>query len=369
MPTRSRLLRLLTPLLAVLLIGPPSLAEAATPSRKKAIWGPVRVDGASQFPIYRELGVGIYQYQLSWSATAPTRPANPRDPSDPAYRWPEELDFATREAQRYGIRVALMVMRTPKWANGGRPDNVPPERTSDYADFLEAAAKRYGGVRHWLIYGEPLRRVNFFLSDKDTKRGLTPEQRGNVRTYAELLDAAYVRLKRVNRRNLVIGGNTATVGDFFGPFNWIRAMRLKNGRPPRMDMFGHNPFSSRTPDLRKKQLSPDTADFSDLDLPARWLDRYLARGGRNRKLPIFISEYTAPTDVPSFEFPFHVTRELQAKWLTAGLRIVRRSKRIYTFGWIGLRDRSRDDKGRESRTGLIDAENRRKPAFSAYKRG
>jgi hypothetical protein len=43
-----------------------AVADAA-PSRKKAIWGPVRVDGVSQFPIYRDLGAGIYQMELHWN--------------------------------------------------------------------------------------------------------------------------------------------------------------------------------------------------------------------------------------------------------------------------------------------------------------
>ena len=103
-------------------------------------------------------------------------------------------------------------------------------------------------------------------------------------------------------------------------------------------MFGHNPFGTRRPDLRKDQILAGTADFSDLDVFVPWIDRWLHRRGRNRRLPIFISEYTAPTDVPSYEFPYYLTRRAQAQWLAAGLRIARRWSRIYTFGWIGLRD-------------------------------
>src|SRR5687767_14868525 len=93
-------------------------AEAA-PSGKKAIWGPASVGGRSQFPIYRDLGVGIYQATLNWSEVAPTPPARPRDPADPAYRWPKALSFAIREARRYGIRVSLQLISSPPWANGG----------------------------------------------------------------------------------------------------------------------------------------------------------------------------------------------------------------------------------------------------------
>lgn len=375
MPTRSRLLRLLIPLLVVLLVGPPALAEGATPSRKKAIWGPVRVDGASQFPIYRELGAGIYQYALRWSDVATARPADPRNPDDPAYQWPEELDFAAGEAARYGIQMSLMVLKTPGWANGGQPGNAPPINPKDYADFLEAAAKRYPRVRHWMVWGEPIRFPNFLIHFGYPKQRLDngrldAVQRVDARKYAELVDAAYGRLKRLSRRNLVIGGNTTTIGDWFSPEQWMRGLRLKDGRPPRMDLYGHNPFGSRGPDLRKKQVTPGTADFSDLDVLAGWIDRYLDRRGRNRNVKIFVSEYTAPTDVESYEFNYHVTRAVQAKWLAAAMRISRRWPRIYTLGWIGLRDAApRAEDGKETRTGLIDRQGRRKPAFKAFQRG
>src|SRR4051794_14469609 len=95
-------------LAATVLAVAPSGADAAI-SRKKAIWGPVRVDGVSQFPIYADLGAGIYQYAVRWDAVAPTEPAHPADPSDPAYHWPAEVDDAIAEARRHGIRVAIML--------------------------------------------------------------------------------------------------------------------------------------------------------------------------------------------------------------------------------------------------------------------
>ena len=99
-------------------------AEAAV-STKKAIWGPIERGGMPQFPIYADLGVGIYQYMLSWNAVAGSRPATPQDPADPAYAWPPELDRAVAEGARYGIEVSLMVTGSPPWANGRRRAAVP----------------------------------------------------------------------------------------------------------------------------------------------------------------------------------------------------------------------------------------------------
>lgn len=369
-------------LAAALLTGATASADAAQ-SHKKAMWGPTMVGGKSQFPIYRDLGVGIYETAVSWAGTAATKPANPLDPGDPAYTWSPDLDFAVKEAKRYKIAVSLQVLRTPGWANGGRGQTVPPSSPQDYAKFMEAIARRYPSVRLFMVWGEPIRRPNYALSPGKpapnyyAERGASPAkrlpvlnaaQRRDVRGYAELVDATYARLKKRNRKNRIIGGNTTTSGEI-DPFNWVKYMRLKNGKPPRMDMFGHNPFGTRGPDLKKDQILVGTADFSDLDIFVPWIDKWLGRKGRNHKLPIFISEYTAPTDVPSYEFPYHVTRKVQAKWLTDGLRIARRWSRIYTFGWIGLRDAAPRSDGEETRTGLIDARGVKKPAYFAYKRG
>ena len=151
----------LVTILAVLLAAA-GVAEAA-PSRKKSIWGPVQVNDVSQFPIYADLGAGLYQMNLRWDIAAPRRPQRPADPADPAYRWPPEVDYALSEAQKFGIQVSLLVVGAPSWANGRRPRNWAPLRAADFASFVSAAARRYPAVRHWMIWGEPSRREMFML--------------------------------------------------------------------------------------------------------------------------------------------------------------------------------------------------------------
>jgi hypothetical protein len=338
-------------------------AADARYSRKKAIWGPVTVNGASQFPVYRDLGVGIYQHQLSWDEVAPRRPERPGDPADPAYRWPDELDFAIAEARRSGIRVSLMLLRAPPWANGGRPSAWAPRKASDFAAFARAAARRYPSVRLWQIWGEPSRKSNF--------RPLPRFEATGPRRYARILDAAYASLKRQSPRNLVIGGNTFTTGDV-SPRQFIRSMRLPDGRPPRMDLYGHNPFTVRRPALRQPPLGHGYADFSDLDTLAEWIDRNLGRRGA-RPIRLFLSEFTLPTDHPNYEFNFWVTRQIQARWLAAALRISDRSERIYALGWFALYDERPngpgDRPGDEVNRGLLEWDGDPKPSYGVFKRG
>src|SRR4051812_33836812 len=80
-------------------------ASAAKPTLKKAMWGPAAVAGQSQFPLYAELGVGLYMTGISWRVVAPTPPSVASDPTDPAYRWPPELDAVVSNAAASGIAV------------------------------------------------------------------------------------------------------------------------------------------------------------------------------------------------------------------------------------------------------------------------
>ena len=181
------------------------------------------------------------------------------------------------------------------------------------ATFARAAARRYPGVHLWQIWGEPSRQNNF--------KPLPRFEATGPRRYASILDAAYGSLKRESRRNLVIGGNTFTTGDV-SPRQFIRSMRLPNGRPPRMDLYGHNPFTLRRPALRQGPLGHGYADFSDFDTLAGWIDQNLGRR-RGRPIRLFLSEFTFPTDHPNYEFNFWVTRRIQARWLATALQVTR----------------------------------------------
>jgi hypothetical protein len=346
-----------------------STPATAAPSLKKAIWGPVERDGVSQFPIYERLGAGIYQTSISWRHTASSRPANPGDPSDPAYVWSPEIDRAVTEGRRHGIRVLVTVNGTPGWANGGRGQAWAPKRAGDFGRFMAAASRRYPGVRYWLVWGEPTKRTNFKpLAPVVAGRKVKPKQRRGPRRYAHMLDAAYGALKRVDRRDLVIGGNSFTSGTV-PPLPFTRLLRLRNGKPPRMDLYGHNPFSARRPVLSKRPLGYGYADFGDLDTLSKAVDRSVARPRGKRHLRLFLSEYTLPTDHSNWEFNFWVGRKTQARWLGDALRVTRRWNRIYSLGWLSLYDDPPRPAGDEVNRGLIEYGGKRKPSFKAFRRG
>jgi hypothetical protein len=344
-------------------------SASATPSTHKLIWGPY---DSQAFETYADLGAGLYEITINWSRIAPTRPESPTDPNDPAYIWTPAVEEAIKNGQKYGIQVVLEVSGAPGWANGGRPWRWAPTNPQDYADFVAAASKRWPEVHYWQIWGEPVRRENFMPLPKDVEGlNLTKAQSRGPEIYAQILDDSYVALKGVNPANIVIGGNSFSGGDI-RPLAFIKALRLPDGKPPRMDMYGHNPFGYRKPDLSKGPINPSSgvADFSDLDTVAQYVDKYLSRAGvNNGKLPLFLSEYFLPTDHSNYEFNYWVSRSTAANWLSAAFQIVNSWHRIYTLGWFSLYDDPPNGLGTEVNRGLLTYKGAKKPAYYAYKRG
>lgn len=331
-------------------------------SNKKAIWGPAMTpDGHSAFPVYRDLGVSIVQMQLVWRFVALKRPRHASNPNDPAYHWPADIGNTVRQAKRYHMRVLLMVLGTPAWANGGKAENVAPRQTRDYTDFVTAASRHYRSVHMWMIWGETNRRVVFQQAPASpTARHLNAAQRAAPHRYSVLLDAAYGALKRVSRRNLVIGGNTFTTGEIRTGL-WVQNMRLPNGKPPRMDLYGHNPFSFRRPSLSNPPSPQGEVDFSDLGRLSRLVDRNLA--ARHKHLKLFLSEWTIPTAPGDTEFNFWVEPGVAAQWINSAWGIVHRSSFIYALGWIHLADDA------TTTGGLLDSQGNPKPTYGAFKAG
>lgn len=324
----------------------------------KAIWGNVYRGGVNQFPMYHELGVRIYEADLNWAQIAPTQPTDGQNPRDPAYRWPLGVAEAISQARIYHMRVLLQVIFTPPWANHGQAENVPPASPALYGDFAKAAAREYPSVHLWMIWGEPDRAANFSLTRKVRPgRNLDAAQRAAPHLYARLIDSAYGSLKSVSRRNLVIGGSTYTYGNTDAQ-EWIENLRLPNGRPPRMDIYAHNPFGYRIPSLSASSSPFGEIQFDDLPRLATWIDRYLHRG-----MPIFLSEYTIPTQTDQ-EFPFWVEPPVAARWISDALRLSRRWKRIYGLGWIHVYDDPPTSYG-----GLLTAQGVPKPLFYAFEHG
>jgi hypothetical protein len=326
------------------------------------MWGPAIQGGVSVFPTYEQLGVRIYEDSLRWDSIAVRRPSQPRNPSDPAYVWPAVVTRAVAEAKRHHMLVALQLIGSPRWANGGKASRWAPRRLGNFADFAAAAARRYPSVHLWMVWGEPSRTKNFQpLTPARPYTQLNARQQIAPHLYARMLDAAYGALKSLNRANLVIGGMTDSAASISTP-QWIENMRLPSGRAPRLDLYGHNPFSIRAPNLLNPPSPEQQIDFSDLARLGRLVQSNLGRPA-NPKPRLFLSEWTIPTAIDR-EFNFHVDLQVQARWITAGLRLAQELTGVYAVGWIHLYDALPASAG-----GLIRADGRKKPGYFAWQAG
>jgi len=344
-------------LIAVAALVPALAAPPGADAALKSIWGPNKLpDGRSAFPLYRQLGVDVWQEALFWDQIAKRRPERPRDPHDPAYNWPQHVNEGVADAGRNDVTVALEVLHAPKWANGGRKPNWAPTSDADYQDFLVAATRRYPSVHMWMIWGEPTRKESFSPMPKNRKLG--PQR------YALLLDAAYQTLKDQNKANIVIGAMTFTVGDV-KPRDFVKWMRLPNGLPPRLDWWGHNPFTRRLPRLSDPELRSGVRDFSDLDLLIS--EVHAAYAPLGVQPPLWLSEFTIQTEHSSPLFNFYTTRENQRRFLEAAYRIADQHAWIAGLGWVRLLDSKYEP--RDINWGLLDRKGRKKGFLQRLLRG
>jgi hypothetical protein len=204
-----------------------------------------------------------------------------------------------------------------------------------------------------MIWGEPNRADRFQPNRPGSPIG--------PRTYAVLLDTSYRALKNVSEKNVVISGPIFTGGEVRPP-EFLKWLRLPDGRVPRTDWFGLNPYPFRFPDLAEEPVPGGYRDLSDLDTFGIEVDETYA--GLGIKPPLWLSEFTVQSDQDSRYFEFHVSQAEQAQWLKAGYRVAAEAGDVKGLGWFTLLDQPPGKWSAE--WGLMSAEGEPKPAFGAY---
>jgi hypothetical protein len=254
------------------------------------------------------------------------------------------------------MQILLQLINAPAWANGGhRSDGWAPSDPAAFAAFAQAAARKYPSVHLWMVWGEPTKAGQFKPELQALPgRRLTRAQAAAPHLYAQMLDAAYGTLKTVSPKNIVIGGNTFTTGQI-DTLQWIQNLRLPDGQRPRMDMWGHNPFSYTAPALSGRPSPFGEVQFDDLPRLEGWIRQYF-----HRSLPLFLSEFTIPTR-PDDTFNFWVAPALAATWIKDALQASRHWPEIYALGWVNVYDSLPQIAG-----GLLTQDGTPKPGFYAF---
>ena len=120
--------------------------------------------------------------------------------SPPKSAW-AKYDHIVELAETYDVRIMARLSNPPAWSRTMRDEvgtYAPPDKTSDYGDFVEAVARRYmGRITVYQIWNEP----NIY-----PEWGLYPI---NPAAYVELLKEAYTRIKAVDPNAIVVMGALA----------------------------------------------------------------------------------------------------------------------------------------------------------------
>lgn len=158
----------------------------------------------------------------------------------PSWFWPT-LDNMVNQASSHGQQVLITLFSTPCWAtvdyagkdcspavlsNGTWKYNMPPAKTTDFADALKRIAQHYNSVAPnvvvaYEIWNEP----NIITFWANTKRRTIPFEFNNgypffvdqasARAYTQLVIAGYDAVKAVNPRLTVIAGSISDSDTYF----------------------------------------------------------------------------------------------------------------------------------------------------------
>jgi hypothetical protein len=319
----------------------------------------------------RELGVDTLRVGIKWNEVAPRRGV---------FSGWHDYDDVLRRAKNEGFRViAYLAPDAPRWATAAREPvtaenvNTRPSPAA-YADFAEAAARRYRDEVEWFsIWNEP----NHVLFLKP--------QREAPEIYRRLVAAALPRVRAAAPDAKVLVGETAPVGKpgtTIGPAEFMRRWLCLDEDFERalvdrscasftrldVDGFAHHPYGPT-------QRVPAKRDIISL-LAIRRLGRYLDRAARAGRmppsLPIYNTEFGLQSHPPDPTVSTTLAR--QAALINEKEELSYRYPRLRSYSQYLMYDDPPRPEGTDERaiwsgfqTGLRFTDGRRKPAWAAFR--
>lgn len=276
------------------------------------------------------LGLDVVRVTLNWYRA---------EPAQGRYSWGRS-DRLLRALRARGLRPVVTIWGTPGWANGLQGPNVAPLRAADFQRFVQAAARRYGFVSHWIMWNEP-----------NKAAWLKP---ASSRTYVtRILNPGYGAVKAVSRRDRVAGGVTGPRGGRGGtsPVVFIRGMARARAK---LDAYAHHPYPVFPGD------TPFVGGCTCPVLTMAKLERLLRIvGAAFPRARIWLTEYAYQTNPPD---RFGVSPELAARYVGEAARRVYAARRVDLL--IHYLYRDEPDPARWQ-SGLETIDGRPKPALYA----
>jgi polysaccharide biosynthesis protein PslG len=249
------------------------------------------------------------------------------------------IDPIVSSATRHGLKLIPILGFTPKWASDSGelwayPDSRP------FEDFFSAALRRYPQIPAWELWNEP----NF---ERFSKPWPDPAR------FVEFLRAARHARDSVGSTAKLISGGIAPGGEI-DMVSWINQVGLRGGLTY-IDGLGVHPYSP---------ADPDDPASSIMQLQA--IHEQLAELGRP-DLPLYLTEYGAPTTTVANGYAPALTEQQQADRLRTAFALASRFDWIENLTWYEYRDSCTDKLDPECNFGLVHNNLSHKPSWDALR--
>jgi hypothetical protein len=303
------------------------------------------------------LGVGWIRLDLGWNDIQPNNASS--------YDW-SSFDRVVHAAQARGLSLMPVIDYTPPWARpaGAPSDNWAPWAPADpsqFAAFAAAAVRRYApqGIHTWEIWNEPNTSA-FWAPTPDPK------------AYVKLLGLTVAAMRSCDPQVFIVSGGLAPEGDDAGDVSQLKyfASMCALGANRLVDAIGYHPYSYPATPQNPVQWNA----WAQIATTTSSLRTILAQYG-TPSLPIWLTEYGAPTDGPGTEAtaqgwdestqPDHVGEAFQATLATDSVEAALKTPGVRALFWYTDKDAGSDPSIAEDFFGLRRANGTPKLAFSA----
>jgi hypothetical protein len=380
----------------------PSTAAASSSQLAMFEDGPALIKNPTQtLQTVRSLGVSTIRLNLAWTEVAPnansrSRPGGNLADPNAGYNW-SLYDSLINQIRSYGMNIDLLVGGgAPLWATQtGAPaassqfgsfDHVWFPSASDYGNFVQAAARRYGGVINiWELWDEP-----------NWGPALSPQFQGSTlvsaRVFRQLFNAGWAALKATGHtRQTVIAGSlsqdgSASVGQTgtTAPLTFMRALYCVNSRyqPLRGNVaaaigcpttkaaskrfrgnnpglfnatgVGVHPYPYAQAPNRAQFPDPNGVEFNEIPHLITLLDRVNKAYGSKKRMLAYNTEYGYQVG--------YVPAATAARYINWAEYLSFKNPRIATYDQFELQDPMNSFS-----TGLISSNGALKPSYGTYR--
>jgi aryl-phospho-beta-D-glucosidase BglC (GH1 family) len=255
------------------------------------------------------------------------------------------VDRIVDAARARHLKVLGILWGTPPWANGGGNLNVPPSIPDDYGSAAEWVAAHFRGrVAAWEVWNEP--NLNVFWT-------------GDVKTYVDVLRAAYPRLKAGDPKARVVFGGLS-----YNDERWL-ARAYGAGARGYFDVMATHPYQGRG------DAPPEAADDGKrwwlTHLPA--VRKTMVAHGDGQK-PIWLTEFGWSSFDHNAVQSFGrrgVSEQVQADYLLRTIKLVRsRYPYVTNVFWYNERNTVAGNPW-EDNLGLLNRDLSEKPVYRALR--